>query len=223
MYEDFGLLTADTEVGADLTDLFNVLTGYSRQTAYRRLLVAPHGVRSGIIERIEREVDKAKAGKPALVQVKTNALVDEDVIDALYRASQAGVRIDLVVRGICTLRPQVEGLSENIRVRSILGRFLEHSRVFRFGAGDDDTEWWIGSADLMHRNLDRRVEALVRVTDADARQQLTRVISLCMSDETSAFELGADGEWRRRVADPDGGPLQNPQESLIRRIVGRGD
>jgi polyphosphate kinase len=122
------------------------------------------------------------------------------------------------------LRPDVPGLSENIRVRSILGRFLEHSRVFRFGAPDgDDTEWWIGSADLMHRNLDRRVEALVRVTDSNARQQLDRMMSLCMSDETSAFELAADGEWRRRVADPDGGPLQNPQEVLIRRIVGRGD
>ncbi len=225
MYEDFGLLTADAEVGADLTDLFNVLTGYSRQTAFRRLLVAPHGVRSGIVERIEREVDRARNGTPALVQIKTNALVDEDVIDALYRASQAGVRVELVVRGICTLKPEVEGLSENIRVRSILGRFLEHSRVFRFGADPDaaDTEWWIGSADLMHRNLDRRVEALVRVTDADARQQLQSFISLCMSNETSAFELGADGEWRRRVADPDGGPLQNPQETLIRRIVGRGD
>jgi polyphosphate kinase len=226
MYEDFGLLTADTEVGADLTDLFNVLTGYSRQTAFRRLLVAPHGVRSGIVERIEREVKKARNGEPALVQVKTNALVDEDVIDALYRASQAGVRIDLVVRGICTLKPQVEGLSENIRVRSILGRFLEHSRVFRFGAGeldDDGTEWWIGSADLMHRNLDRRVEALVRVTDRDARQHLHSFLQLCMSEDTSAFELGADGEWRRRVADADGGPLRNPQEALIRRIVGRGD
>jgi polyphosphate kinase len=180
-------------------------------------------VRSGIIERIEHEVERAKNGRPALVQIKTNALVDEELVDALYRASQAGVRIDLVVRGICTLRPDVPRLSENIRVRSILGRFLEHSRVFRFGADPDESEWWIGSADLMHRNLDRRVEALVRVTDRAAREQLNRVISLCMSEETSAFELGADGEWRRRVADADGGPLQNPQEVLIRRIVGRGD
>jgi polyphosphate kinase len=226
MYEDFGLLTADADVGSDLTDLFNVLTGYSRQTAFRRLLVAPHGVRSGIIERIEREADRAAEGRPALVQIKTNALVDEEVIDSLYRASQAGVRIDLVIRGICTLRPGVPGLSENIRVRSILGRFLEHSRVFRFGADsaeDPDTEWWIGSADLMHRNLDRRVEALVRVTDPGPREQLERVLTLCMSEETSAFELDADGSWRRRVSDPDGGPLQNPQEALIRRIVARGD
>jgi polyphosphate kinase len=226
MYEDFGLLTADSDVGADLTDLFNVLTGYSRQTAFRRLLVAPHGVRSGIVERIERETERAAAGLPALVQIKTNALVDEEVVDALYLASRAGVRVDLVIRGICTLRPGVPGLSENIRVRSILGRFLEHSRVFRFGAGtadDSDTEWWIGSADLMHRNLDRRVEALVRVTDTGPREQLQRVLALCMSEETSAFELDADGAWRRRVSDPDGGPLQNPQEALIRRIVARGD
>jgi polyphosphate kinase len=226
MYEDFGLLTADADVGADLTDLFNVLTGYSRQTAFRRLLVAPHGVRSGIIERIEREAERAAAGLPALVQIKTNALVDEEVIDALYRASRAGVRVDLVIRGICTLRPGVPGLSDNIRVRSILGRFLEHSRVFRFGAGsadDADTEWWIGSADLMHRNLDRRVEALVRVTDPGPRGQLERVLALCMSEETSAFELDANGVWRRRVSDPVAGPLQNPQEVLIRRIVARGD
>ena len=136
LYEDFGMLTADPEVGADLTDLFNVLTGYSRQTAYRRLLVAPHGIRSGLIERIEREAEHVRAGGPALVQFKVNSLVDEETVDALYRASQAGVQVDLIIRGMCTLRPGVPGLSENIRVRSILGRFLEHSRVFRFGSGD---------------------------------------------------------------------------------------
>jgi len=221
VYEDFGLLTADPEVGADLTDLFNALTGYSRQIEYRRLLVAPHGVRSGIVERIEREAKRARAGEPALVQMKVNALVDEDVIDALYRASQAGVRVDLVIRGICTLRPGVPGLSDQIRVRSILGRFLEHSRVFRFGAGES-SEWMIGSADLMHRNLDRRVEALVRVTDEGARAQLERVLELSMSDEISAFELTGDGTWVRRVADPDM-PLTNLQEALLRRIVGRND
>jgi polyphosphate kinase len=221
-YEDFGLLTADLEVGADLTDLFNVLTGYSRQTAFRRLLVAPHGVRSGIVERIEQEAERARAGEPALVQIKVNSLVDEEVIDALYRASQAGVQIDLVIRGICTLRPGVPGLSDNIRVRSVLGRFLEHSRVFRFGAGEA-AEWWMGSADLMHRNLDRRVEALVRVTDRNARGQLARLLDLSMSDESSAFELCTDGTWRRRGADPDGGPLTDPQEALLRRIVGRSD
>ena len=222
-YEDFGLLTADFEVGADLTDLFNVLTGYSRQTAYRRLLVAPHGVRSGIVERIEREVAHVRAGRPGLVQIKVNALVDEEIIDALYRASQAGVRVDLVVRGICTLRPGVPGLSERIRVRSILGRFLEHSRIFRFGDGQDATagpagEFWIGSADLMHRNLDRRVEAMVQVTDLASRTALHRVLEAQMGETTTAFELSGDGTWQRR-----GDAGVNAQEALLRRIVDKSE
>jgi polyphosphate kinase len=216
-YEDFGLLTADPEVGADLTDLFNVLTGYSRQTAYRRLLVAPHGVRSGIIERVEQEVAKARAGKPALVQMKANALVDEELVDALYRASQAGARVDLVVRGICTLRPGVPGLSEHIRVRSIVGRFLEHSRVFRFGAGQA-AQWWMGSADLMHRNLDRRVEALVQVTDESAQAELRHMMELAMGETTAAFDLTGDGRWQRNAAGPD--ETVDLQEALLRRIVG---
>ncbi len=234
LYEDFGLLTADPEVAADLTDLFNVLTGYSRQTGYRRLLVAPHGVRSGIVERIEKETALAAEGRPALVQIKVNSLVDEEIIDALYRASQAGVRVDLVVRGICTIRPGVPGLSENIRVRSILGRFLEHSRIFSFGAGDAP-EVWIGSADLMHRNLDRRVEALVRVTDPTAVTELHRVLTLCMAEDSAGFELRADGTWERRTAAllaPVGAPaegepaaparqLEHPQTALLRRIVYR--
>jgi polyphosphate kinase len=221
LYEDFGLLSADPEVGADLTDLFNVLTGYSRQTAYRRLLVAPHGVRSGIIERVEREVKLAQEGRPAVVQIKVNSLVDEEVIDALYRASQAGVEIDLIIRGICTLRPGVPGLSDNIRVRSILGRFLEHSRVFRFG-NDGDPEVWIGSADLMHRNLDRRVEALVRVTDATALAELEGVLALSMSDQTSAFELAPDGTWQLPPPGEDH-PRQHLQSALLRRIVDRAE
>jgi polyphosphate kinase len=230
LYEDFGLLTADPEVGADLTDLFNVLSGYSRQTSYRRLLVAPHGVRGGIVERIEREAKLASEGGPALLQIKVNSLVDEEVVDALYKASRAGVRIDLVIRGICTLRPGVPGLSETIRVRSILGRFLEHSRVFRFGAGrgpgeigsDEDPEVWIGSADLMHRNLDRRVEALVRVTDPTAQADLTRVLDMSMSEDITAFELSPDGQWRRSDAGADG-PRQHLQTALLRRIVDRAD
>ncbi|HEY2949029.1 MAG TPA: RNA degradosome polyphosphate kinase [Micromonosporaceae bacterium] len=223
LYEDFGMLTADPEVGADLTDLFNVLTGYSRQTAYRRLLVAPHGIRSGIVERIEEQADLAGAGEPALVQIKVNSLVDEDVADALYRASQAGVRVDLLIRGMCTLRPGVPGLSDNIRVRSILGRFLEHSRVFRFGAGgpeDERTEFWIGSADLMHRNLDRRVEALVRVTDPGAQADLDRVLSMAMSDDCKSFDLTVDGSWTRRVPTGDR-PLFDLQAALLRRVVGQ--
>jgi polyphosphate kinase len=218
------MLTADPEVGADLTDLFNVLTGYSRQTAYRRLLVAPHGIRSGIIERIERQAERARAGEPALVQLKVNSLVDEEVVDALYRASQAGARVDLVIRGMCTLRPGVPGLSANIRVRSILGRFLEHSRVFRFGAGppgDDRTEFWIGSADLMHRNLDRRVEALVRVTDPSGQAELDRVLATSMSDEIQSFALTGDGSWTRRAA-ADEEPLFHLQDALLRRVLRQG-
>jgi polyphosphate kinase len=200
LYEDLGLLTADPEVGADLTDLFNALTGYSRHTAYRRLLVAPHSIRSGLTERIEAEVAKAAAGEPALIQMKLNALVADEMVDALYRASAAGVRIDLLVRGMCTLRPGVPGLSDNIRVRSILGRFLEHSRIFRFGADDTTAEFWIGSADLMERNLDRRVEVLVRVTDPAACAELAYVMSVALDESSEAFELRADGTWRRRHA-----------------------
>ncbi|WP_460847614.1 RNA degradosome polyphosphate kinase [Phytohabitans suffuscus] len=213
LYEDFGMLTADPEVGADVTDLFNVLTGYSRQTAYRRLLVAPHGVRAGIVGRIEREIEHARLGGRGLVQIKVNSLVDEEVTDALYRASQAGVQVDLIIRGMCMLRPGVPGLSENIRVRSILGRFLEHSRVFRFG-NNGSTEFWLGSADLMHRNLDRRVEALVQVTDPIARAELDQVISLSMSDECEAFDLRPDGTWVRRQGEI------HLQEALLRRTLG---
>jgi polyphosphate kinase len=223
LYEDFGMLTADPEVGADLTDLFNVLTGYSRQTAYRRLLAAPHGIRSGIVERVERQTELARAGVPALVQLKVNSLVDEEVVDALYRASQAGAQVDLIIRGMCTLRPGVPGLSDNIRVRSILGRFLEHSRVFRFGAGppgDDGTEFWIGSADLMHRNLDRRVEALVRVTDPGASADLDRVLATSMSDDIQSFELTGDGGWTRRTATGDRPPF-HLQDALLRRVLGQ--
>jgi polyphosphate kinase len=205
-------------VGADLTDLFNVLTGYSRQTAFRRLLVAPHGIRSGLIERIEREIAYARTGGRGLVQIKVNSLVDEQIIDALYRASRAGVQVDLVIRGMCSLRPGVRGLSDNIRVRSILGRFLEHSRLFRFG-NNGLTEFWIGSADLMHRNLDRRVEALVQVTDAAACQELDRVLAMSMSEDYEAFELAADGAWTRRVPSEER-PLAHLQAALLQRVVG---
>jgi len=219
LYEDFGMLTADPEVGADVTDLFNVLTGYSRQREYRRLLVAPHGVRAGLIERIEQQAELARAGRPALVQFKVNALVDEETIDALYHASRAGVPIDLVIRGMCALRPGVPGLSETIRVRSIVGRFLEHSRVFRFGAGDE-SEYWIGSADLMHRNLDRRVEALVRVTHPPAQEELRFVLETAMSDRCEGWDLSGDGTWYRRASTPTE-PHIHLQEALLRRIIGK--
>ena len=219
LYEDFGMLTADPEVGADVTDLFNVLTGYSRQTAFRRLLVAPHGVRRGLIERIEEQARIAREGGEALVQFKVNSLVDEESIDALYRASQDGVKVDLIIRGMCALRPGVPGLSDNIRVRSIVGRFLEHSRVFRFGVGDD-AEYWIGSADLMHRNLDRRVEALVRVTLPSAQDDLRHVLELSMADEGEGWDLAGDGTWRRRPTIPTG-PHMHLQEALLRRVIGK--
>jgi polyphosphate kinase len=211
-----GLLTADPEIGADLTDLFNMLTGYSRQTAYRRLLVAPYGVRSGIISRIEAQAELARRGLPSLVQLKVNALVDEEVIDALYRASQAGVPIDLLIRGMCTLRPGVPGLSETVRVRSILGRFLEHSRVYRFGA-TSDAEFWIGSADIMHRNLDRRVEALVRVTDPAATSDLEKLFGQAMDPSTTAFELDADGVWTE--SEVNAPTATHLHEALLRSIV----
>jgi polyphosphate kinase len=219
LYEDFGMLTADPEVGADVTDLFNVLTGYSRQTAFRRLLVAPHGVRKGLIERIDEQARIARGDGEGLVQFKVNSLVDEETCDALYRASRAGVRVDLVIRGMCALRPGVPGLSDNIRVRSIVGRFLEHSRVFRFGVGDD-AEFWIGSADLMHRNLDRRVEALVRVTLPSAQDDLRNVLELAMDDHSDAWDLHADGSWHRRPANPTD-PRVHLQDALLRQIIGK--
>ncbi|MEI4272794.1 RNA degradosome polyphosphate kinase [Klenkia sp. LSe6-5] len=194
IYEDLGILTADPRVGADLTDLFNTLTGYSRQTTYRSLLVAPHGIRAGLLEKIRREARHAAEGRPAGIRIKVNSLVDEQLIDALYEASAAGVPVELWIRGICALRPQVPGLSENIRVRSIVGRFLEHSRVCHF-ANDGSPEWWLGSADLMHRNLDRRVEVLLRISDQHAQDQLQRMFDGAMADDVRSFSLGADGGW----------------------------
>ncbi len=192
IYEDFGLLTADPAIGADLTDLFNVLTGYSRQTQYRSLLVAPHSIRRGVVDRIEREVEHHRAGRGGEVRLKMNSIVDEGVIDALYRASRAGVTVDLTVRGICALRAGVPGLSENITVRSVVGRFLEHSRVFYF-ANAGDPEYWIGSADMMHRNLDRRVEALVRVTAPVATARLKSYLDRLSAPDTKCWTLGPDG------------------------------
>ncbi|MFD8497565.1 RNA degradosome polyphosphate kinase [Amycolatopsis sp. NPDC059657] len=192
LYEDLGLLTADPTIGADLTDLFNVLTGYSRQDTYRNILTSPHGIRRGIVRSIGEEIELARAGQQAGIRLKCNSLVDEQVIDALYHASQAGVPVDVVVRGICALKPGVEGLSENIRVRSILGRFLEHSRVFHFRAGGTH---WIGSADMMHRNLDRRIEALVRVKDPKLTGQLDDMFESALAPSTRCWVLGATGEW----------------------------
>jgi polyphosphate kinase len=218
LYEDFGLLTADQTVGEDVTDLFNRLTGYSRPKQYRRLLVAPAGVRTGLIKQIEEQAQLAVAGQPSRIQFKCNALIDEAIIDALYRASIAGVPIDLWVRGICTLRPGLPGVSETIRVRSVVGRFLEHSRIYAFGTGVDDGpgEVSMGSADLMHRNLDRRVELLIRVTDPVHRATLRGFIDLAMSETSASWWLDGDGTWTRHHLNGAGKPLDDVQDVLIR-------
>ncbi len=216
LYEDLGLLTADPEVGSDLTDFFNHLSGYSRRTGYSRLLVAPNTLRDGLVDRIDREARAARAGRRSGIRIKVNSIVDEVVIDALYRASQAGVPIDLVVRGMSALRPGVPGLSETIRVRGILGRFLEHSRIFSFAA-DGEHEVYIASADLMHRNLDRRVEAAVRVTDPAAKAEITEMLDLAMADRPWTWSLGPDGEWRRPPPAETDRPVLGYQEELLRR------
>jgi len=216
LYEDFGLLTAERTVGEDVTDLFNHLTGYTRQSAYRRLLVAPAALRAGLVERIEEQQARHLRGEPARIQFKCNAIIDEAIIDALYRASIAGVPVDLWVRSICGVRPGIPGLSETIRVRSILGRFLEHSRIYAFGEGSDPgSEIWIGSADMMHRNLDRRVEALVRIANPAQQAELRGLIDMAMDEGTASWWLAGDGTWTRHHLDPDGMPLRDLQRSLI--------
>ncbi|WP_242883453.1 RNA degradosome polyphosphate kinase [Actinomadura litoris] len=214
LYEDFGLLTANPEVGEDVSALFNHLTGYSRQNSYHRLLVAPNSLRSGLVQRIEHEIENHRAGHAARIRIKCNSLVDEVVIDALYRASQEGVPVEVWVRGICALRPGVPGLSETIKVRSVLGRFLEHSRVFAFENGGEP-EVWLGSADLMHRNLDRRVEALVSVNDRAQREELLTLLDTAMDDGTQAWTLAGDGTWTRAAA-PPGEALLDIQTHLVR-------
>jgi polyphosphate kinase len=212
LYEDVGLLTAAPDIGADLTDLFNSLTGYSRKVSYRNILVAPHSIRTGIIERVEREIEAHRESGGGRIRLKMNALVDEQVIDALYRASRAGVRVEVVVRGICALRPGTEGFSENISVRSILGRFLEHSRIIHFGRIN---EFWIGSADMMHRNLDRRVEVMVQIKDPRLTAYLDGLFESALDPSTRCWELGSDGQW---TASPqDGHSVRDHQESLMER------
>ena len=226
LYTDLGLLTCDPVVGQDLTRLFNQLSGYAPKSSFHRLLVAPRTVRTGLIQRIRREEDAARAGKEAWIKIKVNSIVDEKTIDALYRASQAGVKVDIVERGICALKPGVPGLSENIRVRSILGRFLEHSRIYAFANSDgpqigegpiSGPEVWIGSADLMHRNLDRRVEALVRVTAPEQVDELIRYVDLQMADTTVSWHMQPDGTYVRHSRGDDGNPLIDSQEYLIKK------
>ena len=230
IYTDLGLLTCDPVVGQDMTRLFNQLSGYAPKSSFHRLLVAPRTVRSGLIQRIRREEDAARAGKEAWIKIKVNSIVDEKTIDALYRASQAGVKIDIVERGICALKPGIPGLSENIRVRSILGRFLEHSRIYAFANSDGPQigegpaagpEVWIGSADLMHRNLDRRVEALVRITAPEQIDELIKYVDLQMADSTASWHMEADGTYVRHSKDAEGRPLVDCQEYLIKRHTRR--
>ncbi|WP_166821889.1 RNA degradosome polyphosphate kinase [Brevibacterium limosum] len=215
-YEDFGLLTRDRAVADDLTKLFNQLSGYAPRSEYSRFLVAPSTVRSGLTDLIDSEIAIAKAGGQGQVRIKVNSIVDEAIIDALYRASQAGVAVEVFVRGICALRPGIEGLSENITVRSVLGRFLEHSRAFVFGNNGDPIVY-IGSADMMHRNLDRRVETLVQIVDDGHRAEIIELFDLAFAPTTSAFDLAGDGKWTRRTHDDEGGLLADYQTELIRR------
>lgn len=217
LYEDVGLFTADDEVVSDLTDLYNYLTGFSNVSKYRRLLVAPEGIRSGIIERIDKEVELAAQGVDAGIRLKANAVVDEQVIDALYRASQEGVRVELVVRGICALRPGVPGLSENIHVRSILGRFLEHSRILHFRGAD---EVLIGSADVMHRNLDRRVEVMTTVTDPRLKAQVHRIFDSALDPYSRSFHLNSDATWDRMPAREDWAQSVDHQQRMASTRAG---
>ncbi|MFF1817084.1 RNA degradosome polyphosphate kinase [Kribbella sp. NPDC058245] len=214
LYEDLGLLSSDKVVTEDVAHLFNHLSGFARNAGYRRILVAPQSVRRGLIERIDREVQHHHAGRPARVRIKVNSLVDEALCDALYRASQAGVPVDLWIRGICTIRPGIEGLSDNIRVRSILGRFLEHSRVFWFENGGEP-EAWIGSADLMHRNLDRRVEVLVQLKETDHIAEIREMFDMALDEGTQSWWLQPDNTWEARLTTPEGEPLRDLQERLI--------
>ena len=214
LYEDFGLLTSNPQVGEDVSNLFNVLSGYSMNTDYNRLLVAPHSVRTGLIARIDREITHQLEGRPSGVRIKCNSLVDEAIIDALYRASTAGVRVDIWVRGICAMRPGVPGLSDTVRIISVMGRFLEHSRVFAFANGGNPSVW-IGSADLMHRNLDRRVEALVSISDPEQIAEIEDLLSLGFAPGTATWDLAADGSWTRRLFNEAGERLTDIQELLI--------
>ena len=199
-YEDLGLLSADEELTEDLTKLFNQLSGFAPQSTYSRLLVAPKSLRSGLIEKIDREIAHAHAGKEAHIRLKLNSILDEEFVEKFYEASAAGVKIDLLVRGICSVQAGVPGLSENITARSVLGRFLEHSRIFYF-LNDGESEYWIGSADLMHRNLDRRVECLVRIYNQPHVAQLKEILDIGLSDNTQSWHLNGQAWNRRSVSD----------------------
>ena len=215
-YDDFGLLSADFSLCDDLTKLFNQLSGFAPSTTYARLLVAPKTLRTGILERIQNEINNHSAGRPSGIRFKLNSLLDEEIIEALYKASAIGVPVKLVVRGICALKAGVPGLSENIVVRSVLGRFLEHTRIYNFVSAGSN-EYWIGSADLMHRNLDRRIESLIRVERMDHKLELDQAMSEDLSDDLSTWHLVEGDKWKRKVSDASGKRLQTPQEVMINR------
>ena len=217
-YEDYGILTSREAVGEDLTKLFNHLSGYAPDAAFKSLLVSPDGVREGLTDLIEQEVAHHKAGKKARISVKVNALVDEEIIDSLYKASNAGVPIDVVVRGMCALKPGVTGLSETIRVRSILGRYLEHSRIFSF-LGGGDPKVYLGSADMMHRNLDRRVEVLVRLSEPEHVVSIQEMFELAMSEQVASWRLDSNGNWLRSQFDGEGNKLSDFQDVTMQAIA----
>jgi polyphosphate kinase len=217
-YEDYGILTSREAVGEDLTKLFNHLSGYAPDAAFKSLLVSPDGVREGLTDLIEQEIAHHKAGKKARISVKVNALVDEEIIDSLYKASNAGVPIDVVVRGMCALKPGVTGLSETIRVRSILGRYLEHSRIFSF-LGGGDPKVYLGSADMMHRNLDRRVEVLVRLSEPEHVVSIQEMFELAMSEQVASWRLDSNGNWLRSQFDGEGNKLSDFQDVTMQAIA----
>jgi polyphosphate kinase len=214
MYEDLGILSADDQLGEDLNKLFNQLSGFAPQYSYNRLLVAPRSIRPELISKIEREIENKKQGKHAYIRLKLNSLLDEEFVEALYKASIAGVEVDLVIRGICALLPGIPGVSENIRVRSVLGRFLEHSRIFHFANGGDD-EIYIGSADLMDRNLNRRVESLVKIVRSEHKKALISILDQYLASTTAAWHLLSSGKWQRVDKDPSGKPLADLQAVII--------
>jgi polyphosphate kinase len=212
-YEDLGILSADPELTEDLTKLFNQLSGFAPQSTYSRLLVAPSTLRSGIFERIDREIENHKAGKPAGIQLKLNSILDEGFVEKIYQASQAGVKIELLVRGICAVQPGIKGVSENITVKSVLGRFLEHSRIFHFVNGGSN-EYWIGSADLMGRNLDRRVESLVRIDKKEHQHRLQEILDLGLSADSSSWQLSGI-DWKRVSKNNKGEALLDVHSAFI--------
>jgi polyphosphate kinase len=216
-YDDLGILSSDPVLGEDLSRLFNELSGYSAKHDYSRILVAPHSLRKGLISRIKRETRNHLDGKPSWIRLKLNSLLDEEIIDSLYEAADAGVKIEIVVRGICSIQLNNQARRENIKIRSILGRFLEHSRIYYF-RNDGAEEYFIGSADIMHRNLDRRVEALVRIESEKHKETLKSILDDSVSDLYSTWTLGSDNQWVRKIKDNEGKYLVNFQDHFIEKF-----